>query len=1047
MSMVKKIAGAGGGGGGGKGGGGGSPRAAVEAADSLRSKEIVSIVDVIAEGPIVGLVNGLQSIYLDETAIQNNGGLSNFADVVADWRNGTQDQLPLNLGSTEADGVSLTEGVSVLVKYDTPIVRTLSMPGANAVRVTVGVHGLTKQDMTNGDINGTMVRLAVEVWDTSSGLGYANRINDEISGKTTSEYRRSYLIGLTGDGPWNIRVSRITNDSTSSSINDKLYFESYTGIIQSRLSYPNTAVVGLRVDSANFNSIPSRAYDIKGMIVRVPSNYNPDTRIYSGLWDGTFKLAWTDNPAWCFYDLITNDRYGVGDLVEPYSIDKWALYSIGQYCDQIVPNGYGGSEPRFTCNLCLNTREDAYKVIQNFASMFRAITFWGAGSVVTVQDRPADPIALFTNANVVNGEFRYAGSSIKQRHTVCLVTWSDPSDFYRQKVEYVQDDEGVRELGVLQTEMVAFGCASRGQAHRAGKWLLATEKYATETVTFKGGLEVCSVYPGAIIETSDRWRAGKRMGGRIMATSTQSTLVLDAPVTIEAGQIYTVSVMNAGNVLHSSRIMNGAGETSELNLLTPLTEPLVPGAAFVLSASNLKTETWRVMGMREEEDHTISVSAVAHYSDLFSYVDADAAFALPIISSIKARPDTPINIVCTASPYIALGRVAGLKLILSWSSDAPRFRVTWTSSEGVTQSREVFEPTIEIDNAIETVYKFQIVAVSSIGLESTPAIYTYDVASPAVAPSSLVDFTATGDMFQNIINWVYPDQIDIEATEIWAATDGFQSSSTKIADLAYPSNSWVHMGLSMGVSVTYWARIKSVSGLYSEWSGPVTAITISDPDLINSVLAGQVTSSALFKAMQSRIATIEGAATDLGTVAEQLALMKVISDTNVAAIDFGDRAIVTNTGAVVESINTLQTQVNDHQASIQTQSQATDALKASYSVMIDNNGYISGFGQSSEMVNGGFQSDFVVLADRFAVVMPGSEKKVPFAIGKINGVTTVGINGATIVDGSISTKSLKVEDMVIQAREFGARMVFTPDVIKVYDDAGNVRVRLGNLLL
>lgn len=355
---------------------------------------------------------------------------------------------------------------------------------------------------------------------------YAPEFNDIISGKTTSKYQRAYRIELPSPGPWDIRVRRITADSTSSAIVNNTWWDSYTEIVDAKLTYPNSAIYALQIDSKQFNQIPTRGYELNGIKVKVPSNYDPLTREYTGTWDGTFKTAWSDNPAWVFYDIITNDRYGLGELVPESMMDKWSLYTIAQYCDTMVPDGFGGYEPRFTCNLYLQTREAAASVISAMASVFRGIAYWSAGGVQVAQDAPKDVEQLFTPANVVDGMFSYSGSASKTRHTVVLVSWNDPQDGYKQKIEYVEDAAGIERYGVVQTEVLAVGCTSRGQAHRFGRAIIYTELQEMEVVSFKAGLDSVYVAPGSIISIQDPTRAGKRFGGRILSYSGQ-TLDLD----------------------------------------------------------------------------------------------------------------------------------------------------------------------------------------------------------------------------------------------------------------------------------------------------------------------------------------------------------------------------------------------------------------------------------------------------------------------------------------------------------------------------------------
>lgn len=394
-----------------------------------------------------------------------------------------------------------------------------------------------------------------------------------INGKSTTGYKRSHIIKLptTSWSTINIRVLRLTADSTSDKLSNKTFLASYTKIIDSKLTYPNSAIVGIEFDASQFSSLPTRAYDVKLLKIQIPSNYDPIARTYTGIWDGTFKVAWSDNPAWCFYDLITNNRYGLGNLINSEYVDKSALYTIGRYCDALVPSGKKDSsgndilEPRFTCNLYLQTREEAYKVLTNMASIFRGMLYWSNNQIVAVQDSPGDVFAQFNNADVIDGEFNYEGSSLKTRRSVALVTWNDPENAFKQTIEYVEDSEEVALNGIKETEIVAVGCTSRGQAHRVGKWLLYTEKSETEIVTFKTGLEGAQVYPGKIIRTSDSYRAGVRYGGRIIS-ATASTVTLDAPLTINGTDTYAISNVMPDGSIHDATITDGAGTYTTVNI-------------------------------------------------------------------------------------------------------------------------------------------------------------------------------------------------------------------------------------------------------------------------------------------------------------------------------------------------------------------------------------------------------------------------------------------------------------------------------------------------
>lgn len=708
-----------------KGGGSAQPTAPIELSDTLRSKQVGQIVDALSEGEIVGLANGLQSIFFDETPLMNKDGTFNFRDVSTQVRVGTPNQEPFN--GTKGEEFELAVGIEVT--KNTAITRTITTPNVGAVRVTLGFPQLTEQNKETGDIGGARVNYIIAV--QSNGGGFVDRINETVNGKSTSRYQRAHMIELTGTGPFDIRVTRVTADSTSALLNNKMYFDSIAGIIPVRLTYPNTAAIAIRLDAANFSAIPSRSYDIYGMIVRVPSNYNPKTRTYAGVWDGTFMMAWTDNPAWCFYDLITSKRYGAGKFIDVNTIDKWSLYSIGRYCDQMVPNGFGGLEPRFTCNLYLQTQEEAYTVIQNFASIFRAITYWGAGSIVSTQDRPSDPIAQFTNANVVDGAFTYAGSSLKQRHTVALVTWNNPKNFYRAEPEYVQDDNDVARYGIIETSVVAMGCSSQGQANRMGRWLLATERYSTETIAFKTGIDGCNLYPGAIIKTADVNRAGQRMGGRVIKYTPDEhgngNMQIDQSPEIDPSHEYTISISLDGQMVTRTMYNHPAGP-NVVGVFGSLPRAPVLGDVYVITdVTALQPELWRVTGVAPNESGEVDVSAVAYVPGIYQYVEENIAIDPPPTSTINTRPPAVKDVTVNAIHYRIDGIMTGLKALVSWTSSVGRYRVMWRRPNGAWQAREVYESSVELDNIEAAIYEISVTAISAIGRESAAVVVSIDM--------------------------------------------------------------------------------------------------------------------------------------------------------------------------------------------------------------------------------------------------------------------------------------------------------------------------------
>lgn len=947
---------AGSGGGGGKGGGG--ARAAVEDKDSLRSKQYAQVIDLISEGPIVGLADSsapLSCIYLDGTPLYEDGTL-NFNGVTVNQRTGTQSQTYI----PGVSSVDVEKAVNTEVVHDTPIVRTITNPDVDAVRVTIGIPRLTKQDSTTGDIHGSEVELKIAIntegggwvdqivdqegiaytiatngltatsstfikslavrikwtgtaatditaiqaayvgfkykkkadstWteampvinisvplyihstysvlygsrkkETSLFLGvsknkevkdviskydqygqplvYTTKIVKEaptvekefifdlpenaaydfqvyrktteiptigsagasyqgsfimtscmgaidsprviIKGKTSSRYQKSYRIPLEGTGPWDVRVTRNTADSTTSNISNLTFWDSYTEIIDTKLRYPNSAYIAATIDSEQFQSIPTRGYDIKGLIVRVPNNYNPDTRKYTGVWDGTFKLAWTDNPAWCFYDMLTNTRYGIGSFINETRLDltKWELYTIARYCDAVdetpgptfgnfvgVPNGSGGVEPRFTCNLYLQTRDEAYKVLNTMASIFRGIVYWANGAVIPVQDSPKAPAALFSPANVIGGQFSYQGTSIRTRHNVALVTWNDPDRNYEQSIEYVEDREGIlnSNVGVIETEVLAVGCTSRGQAHRLGKWLLYTERLESETVVFKTGLEGLNVRPGEIISTTDPIRSGERMGGRISSCPNLNTVILDSEVDLKAGSSYSLMVVMSDGSIFTSAISNAIGsQYSTLYLISSMPSMPVPNAIWVLSSNSLVPESWRVIGIKEDSGVYAEISAISHNASKFNYIEQD--LDLQVLPSYRTSlsPECPEEGILEDSIYFN-GASVCTKLLASWepSSSAYRYFVKYRrANDNWISLPETSTPSIDIENVSDgSLYTVRVYSVNSLGIRSTDYLdLTRTVLGKSVPPSEVSTFTNTVDNDRVVLTWQEIDDID-----------------------------------------------------------------------------------------------------------------------------------------------------------------------------------------------------------------------------------------------------------------------------------------------
>ena len=588
-------------------GGGVGGHTPVEEKDTGRRKQFVKIVEVISEGEIEGLADGMKSVYLDNTPIQNNDDSYNFQNVLLEGRIGSQVQDIIPGFNTSEKEIS----VSTQVRKTTPITRTITDNKVSRLRLTLGVQSLFNQE-DNGDTNGTSVSLVVYIGNASYPI--------TISGKYSSQYLQQHTFTDLPSTPFTLRVERLTDDSKSQRLQNNTVWASYTEIIDTEFTYPNTALIGVKFDSEYFLNIPNRTYDIKGLKIKVPSNYNPETRQYTGFWDGTFKIEWSDNPAWVLYDVVTNKRYGLGQRLGEFGADKWALYQVAQYCDQLVPDGFGGQEPRFTCNVWLTEQRSAYQVINDICSIFRAMPVWNGQQLTVVMDRPADPVWTYTNANVDENGFSYTFSARKSRHNAIQVEYADKENSYEKAIEYVADDEEIRKHGLNVKKITAFGCTSRGQAHRTALWLLQTEKLETKTVTFTVGAEGLMHIPGDIIKVADTHYAGTNIGGRVLAINGK-TVTLDREITL-SGNSY-LSYINANAKHQNIKIIsvNGAEVTLEQ---PPLGLELY--GVWSLTTQQVTSQLFKALSVKEESKGKYTIMALQHEPQKEAIVDNGAKF-------------------------------------------------------------------------------------------------------------------------------------------------------------------------------------------------------------------------------------------------------------------------------------------------------------------------------------------------------------------------------------------------------------------------------------
>ncbi len=855
----------------GAGGGGSSgPRTPVESPDSLHSTARARILDLISEGEIRGLVAGNQSIYLDQVPIQNADGTINFPGVRVETRSGTQDQAHI----PGFPAVENEIAVNVELRSESPVVRSATGRDLSAVRLRFGVPGLQQINSENGDTNGYTVSYAVDL--STDGSAYSTVLTNAFSGKTTTEYQRSHRIDLPSGSEWQFRVRRLTPNSGSGLITDKVNVLSMTQVIDAKLRYPNSALAALEVDASQFQNIPSRSYRIWGLIVRVPANYDPLTRVYAtsgpgttnGVWDGTFKPAWTNNPAWAFFDMVTNDRFGLGHRIPLDWVNKWRLYQIAQYCDQLVSDGMGGMEPRFTCSLYLQARADAYRVLQDMASMFRGISYYAAGQVMASADMPSDPVMTFSQANVIEGRFVYEGTGRKARHTVALVSWTDPDDFGRQKVEPVQYLPGVQRYGIHPTEVTALGCHSRAQAQRVGNHILYTENLETETVSFAVGLDSLGCMPGDIIQIADPKRAGRRNAGRIKSAGVESLVLDKIPEVIGPGDTLRATLPSGRTEARTVESVNGA----MVMVTVPWSALPVPQSIWSLETAELALQQFRVLGIAEnpingDEGLTYRVTALKHVPGKFAAIDDGSRLELPPISIVPPSVQPPpTNVTLSARVVIDQG-IATPVLTIAWDSadKAIAYDVDWRRDDlNWVRAGRVATSSIEVRGVYAGQYLARVRAINALNAVSLPAISALTtIQGKTDPPPALSSLTTASQVFAIALAWAFPPgATDTLRTEIWYGPSPNLDAPTtiKLGDFAYPQSRHQINGLAAGMRFFFWGRLVDRSGNIGPWypaGEGVMGEASTDQTEYDEYFSGKITESALGQDLLGKIEAID----------------------------------------------------------------------------------------------------------------------------------------------------------------------------------------------
>jgi hypothetical protein len=768
--MTALITGAGGMGGG--KGGGGAARTPTTARDSLDSRQYAELIDLISEGEIAGLKDGFKSIYLDNTPLQNPDGTFNFQNVTVYTRNGTQNQDAIPFAGEIED----ERGVGVTVRNDGPVTRTITDSQTDAVRITISVPRL--EEITNlGDTVGQSFRLQIQI--QYNGGGFSTVIDDTVSGRTGDPYQKAYLVNLGGTFPVDVRMVRITGDSNDLRRSNEFTWTSYTEIIYSRLAYPNSALVGIRIDAEQFNNIPQRSYLIRGIKVRIPNNASVDQSngrlTYAGIWNGTFGAAqWCSDPAWILFDLLSSSRYGLGEHLDTAQLDKFSFFSASQYCNEIVPNGFGGYEPRFSCNVNIQTSEEAYKLINDMCSVFRAMPYWAVGSLTVSQDKPVDPSYLFTLANVTEEGFSYSGSSLKTRPNVAVVSYLDIGRFDPSTGEQIQgtrdityevveDAEAIAKYGAIKTELSAFACTSRGQAHRIGEWLLYTERYEGETVTFATSMDAgVIVRPGQVISIADPVKADARRGGRISSATTTAITVDDATGLTAAGAELSV-IMPTGSV-ETRTIATDGIVGNVITVSTAFSVAPTVNSVWIYQTNSSQTSTWRVLGIAEQDGSKYAITALSYNAGKYDYVERDQPLQQRDITDLNIVPEAPTNLTATELLYDA-GGIAKSKLVIDWDSvqGVQQYRIRWRPVNGNFTDERIQRLDYEILDTTSGVYEVEVYAIgANLRTSVQPAFLTQQTFGKTAPPADVENASLIpGDQLSGVLTWDRSPDLDV----------------------------------------------------------------------------------------------------------------------------------------------------------------------------------------------------------------------------------------------------------------------------------------------
>ncbi|RTY49287.1 host specificity protein J [Shigella sonnei] len=942
--------------------GGGKAHTPREAKDNLKSTQMMSVIDVIGEGPIEGPVKGLQSILVNKTPLTDTDGNPVIHGVTAVWRAGEQEQTPPE--GFESSGAET--GLGVEVTKAKPVTRTITSANIDRLRVTFGVQSLV-ETTSKGDRNPATVRLLIQLQRNGN---WVTEKDVTINGKTTSQFLASVILDNLPPRPFNIRMVRETADSTTDQLQNKTLWSSYTEIIDVKQCYPNTAIVGLQVDAEQFGGQQMTVnYHIRGRIIQVPSNYDPEKRTYSGIWDGSLKPAYSNNPAWCLWDMLTHPRYGMGKRLGAADVDKWALYAIGQYCDQTVPDGFGGTEPRMTFNAYLAQQRKAWDVLSDFCSAMRCMPVWNGQTLTFVQDRPSDVVWPYTNSDVVvddNGVgFRYSFSALKDRHTAVEVNYTDPQNGWQTSTELVEDPEAILRYGRNLLKMDAFGCTSRGQAHRAGLWVIKTELLETQTVDFTLGSQGLRHTPGDIIEICDNDYAGTLTGGRVLSIDAATrTLTLDREVTLPETGAATVNLINgSGKPVSVDITEHPAPDRIQVSTLPDGVETY---GVWGLSLPSLRRRLFRCVSVRENTDGTFAITAVQHVPEKEAIVDNGARFE-PQSGSLNsvippAVQHLTVEVSAADGQYLAQAKWDTPRVV-----KGVRFSLRLTSGKGTDARLVTTAITADTEHRFSGLplgeYTLTVRAINSYGQQGEPATTTFRIAAPA-APSR-IELT--------------PGYFQITATPHLAVYDPtvqfeFWFSEKRIADIRQVETAarylgsalyWIAASINIKPGHDYYFYIRSVNTVGKSAFVEAVGRASDDAEGYLDFFKGEIGKTHLAQELWTQI--------DNGQLAPDLAEIRT-SITNVSnEITQTVNKKLENQSAAIQQIQKVQVDTNNNLNSMW-------AVKLQQ--MQDGRLYIAGIGAGIENTPAGMQSQVLLAADRIAMINPANGNTKPMFVGQ-----------------------------------------------------------------